>query len=156
MRNLPIIIGLSNDGKLISFYRRITRANLFNFALIFFGLLSTLLFFLLIIQNHKHHQTKHDKPTQYCLTEECLLASNYQIELMNKSGRENRCRDFYNYACGRWEQTHPIESIAFERTIFSDMIDERNAHLYRLLNTPIEHHNSKSWEWKVKVCLSFL
>lgn len=153
MRNLPIIIGLPTDGKLTDLYRRITRTQLFNFALILFGFLSVLFFFLLIIQGHKH---RHENINKYCLSEGCLLASVYQLQLMNKSARNNRCRDFYNYACGGWEQTHAIDSIDLERTIFSEMINERNAHLYRLLNSPIIHQNSRSWEWKVKVrCFSF-
>jgi len=149
MRSLPTIVGLQPDGKVCTFFNRITRTHL-----LIIGLLSITLLVTIIIQTHNHQQN--DKTNinndEYCLTEGCLSAATYQLNSMDKTASSNLCTDFYTYACGGWKKTHPIQSFDVERTILGDIINQRDIELERLLNVPISRISPNSWEYKLKVC----
>jgi hypothetical protein len=72
---------------------------------------------------------------------------------MNTTMSVNRCTDFYNYACGGWQQTYPILSFNTERTILDDIINPRDADIRCLLDSPISRISTQIWEGKVEVCI---
>jgi len=155
MWNLPTILGLKLDEKIGIFYRHLTRTHLIGAALIFLGLLSVSLLIAVIAQttNRGQNNNNNNNTKQYCLNRGCLSAATHQLRFMDSTVSANRCTDFYNYACGGWKQTHPIQSFDTERTILGDIINQRNADIQRLLNSPITRISTQSWEWKVKVCI---
>ena len=106
--------------------------------------------FITAIVQRVTRQSNHDV-NEYCLNRGCLSAATHQLRSMDNSTYANRCLDFYHYACGGWQQSHPIQAFHFERTILGDIIDQRNADIERLLNSPVSRLSPQSWEWKVKV-----
>ena len=88
-----------------------------------------------------------------CLTQGCISAANHQLRSIDNSAYENRCTDFFSYACGGWRQTHPIQSFDVERTIISDILNQRDNDIDRLLDSPIVRVADDSWEFKLKVSL---
>ncbi|CAF0801046.1 unnamed protein product [Adineta steineri] len=159
MRQLPQIIGLPADGKVNTFCRSITRARLITVGLVFLGLLSLSLLITVIVQasNRKQNDTTNtitntsdNNVDGYCLNRGCLSAATHQLRYMDNTVWDDRCTDFYQYACGTWQQTHPIQSFDVERTILGDINDRRDADIERLLNSPVSRLTAKSWEWKVK------
>lgn len=153
MRTLPTIIGLKPDGKIRTFCKRITRTQLITAALIFLSLLS-ISFFVIIILQAKNHGKNNNNIGEYCLNRGCLSAATQQLRFMDTTVSTNRCIDFYHYACGSWQQTHPIQSSDAERTILGDIISQQDLDIERLLNSPVSRISIQSWEWKVKVCIS--
>jgi len=154
MRSLTTIVWLKPDGKIVTFFNRITRTHLLIIGLIFFGLLSFTLLTTLIIQVQKPQQNDKTNTNndEYCLTEGCLSAATYQLNSMDSTASSNLCTDFYTYACGGWQKTHPIQSFDVERTILGDIINQRDMDIERLLNAPISRISPSSWEYKLKVC----
>ncbi|CAF3024909.1 unnamed protein product [Rotaria sp. Silwood2] len=145
MRSLPPIIGIKSDGPVGTFCSRINRRHLIGASLIFLGLLSTALLITVIVQAKNRGQSN-----EYCINRGCLSASTHQLSFMDTTALADRCTDFYKYACGGWQQTHPIQYFDTERTILSDIIVRRDADIERLLNSPISRESEKSWEYKVK------
>lgn len=152
MRNLTTILGLQPEGKIRKFFNR---KHLFIIGFIFFVLLSITLSIILIIEkvNHKKENDNKSDNDNYCLNQGCLSAATYQLNLIDFTASSNLCTDFYTYACGSWQKTHPIQSFDIERTILGDIINQRDSELERLLNTPISRSSPRSWEYKLKVCL---
>jgi hypothetical protein len=81
MRNLLRIVGLKPDGKIRTYYNRITRKHVILAELIF---LSSLLITTFVQGIY--------------LNRECLSAATHQLRFMDNSVLANRCIDFYNYA----------------------------------------------------------
>jgi hypothetical protein len=150
MRSLPTIVELKLDEKIVTFFNRINRKHLVIIGFIFLGLLSFILFIHVII--HEQNDNTNTNNDEYCLTEGCLSAATYQLNSIDSTASSNLCTDFYTYACGGWQKTHPIQSFDVERTILGDIINQRNMEIERLLNTPISRISQKSWEYKLKVC----
>jgi hypothetical protein len=66
---------------------------------------------------------------------------------MDRTTSDNHCTDFYNYACGGWQQTHQIQSFNTERTILGNIINQkRDVEIERLLNSPKSRISSQIWE----------
>ncbi|CAF3289761.1 unnamed protein product [Rotaria socialis] len=141
------------SSELIIFGRKINR-NHFGAGLIFLGLLSTALLITVIVQATNHKKNNNDNGSsdvnQYCQNRGCLSAATHQLRSLDKAASADRCTDFYKYACGVWQQTHPIESFETERTVLGDIINRRNADIERLLDSPVSRGSPISWEWKVK------
>ena len=120
-------------------FDHLTRTRLYLIGYVFLGLLSLSLLIAVIVQGHKSKSQPNDSTipsTDACLTDGCISAATYQLRSMDTSLASNLCSDFYKYACGGWERTHPIQSYEVER----------------LLNSPIVQVGDHSWEYKVKVC----
>ena len=129
--------------------KKLARIHYVSIALGFFVLLSIALIISLIVQARKND----DKTTgnDYCLTEGCLSAASYQLRSMDQQASSNLCTDFYSYACGSWQRTHPILSFDVERTILGDILYRREFDIQRLLESPIIRSSPTSWEYKIKV-----
>ena len=151
MRSIPTIIGLGPDSKVGSFCSRLNRGHLTVAGLVFLALFSVALLITVIVQAKRGVKTTNATVEQYCLTRGCLSAAAHQLRSMDVAASTGICTDFYTYACGNWQQTHPIQSFDVERTILNDIIDRRDEDIERLLDAPISRPDPKGWEWKVKV-----
>jgi hypothetical protein len=147
------MIDRKSNGKISVFFSRITSKHLLILGVTLLSLLSLGLLITVIIQAQKtnHNHTDSD---DYCLTEGCLSAATYQLNSLDRSASANLCTDFYTFACGGWQKTHPIQSFDVERTILGDIISQRDQDIERLLNAPISRLSPRSWEYKLKVCCS--
>lgn len=154
MRNLPTIVGLPADGAIRKNCSKLTRIHLLIIAVVLLSLLSVGLLVGLIVQRTKSSSSSSTDKITYCLTDGCLSAASYQIRSMDKNASSTICTDFYSYACGGWQRTHPIQSFDVERTPLGDIINRRDADIERLLSEPIRRPNAVSWEYKLKVSLS--
>lgn len=154
MRSLPTIVGLSEDGQVNTIRSRLTKKNLTIASTIFLALLSIGLLIGVIVQANKKQQT--DTVDNLCLTPSCVTAATHQVRSMNMTASSNLCTDFYTYACGGWQNTHPIKSFDVERTIIGDILDRRNMDIERLLEAPVSRSGENSWEYKIKVCLTMI
>ncbi|CAF1521815.1 unnamed protein product [Adineta ricciae] len=151
-QQLPSIIGLPAKGQTNTFLGRITRAHLIIGGLILLGILSLSLLITVIVQaaTHRKETTDTTSNSELCLTRGCLAAASHQMRSIDKTAWNDRCTNFYQYACGTWEQSHPIQSFEVERTILGDLIERRNEDIERLLDAPVSRSTERSWEWKVK------
>lgn len=153
-RQLPTIIGLPVNGRVNTFLGRITRTHLIIGGLILLGILSLSLLITVIVQGTKDRKQTTDTTSnsEFCLTRGCLAGASHQMRSMDKTAWNDRCTNFYQYACGTWEKTHPIQSFEVERTILGDLIERRDENIESLLDAPVSRPTAQSWEWKVKVC----
>lgn len=92
-----------------------------------------------------------DNSTQACQTRGCILSAAHQLRWIDESMSQDRCENFFRYACTNWLRTHPFLSHNAERTIFSDILDQRDLNIQRLLDTPIIRNQPETWEYKIKV-----
>ncbi|CAF5124842.1 unnamed protein product, partial [Rotaria magnacalcarata] len=123
-------------------------------TLIFLGVLSLALIITVIVQARnraKYDNTNKNKnENDVCLTQGCISAATHQLRSIDSAVSSNLCKDFYTYACGGWQKTHPIQSFDVERTILGDIINRRDTEIERLLDSPIIRSDQRSWEYKVK------
>jgi hypothetical protein len=159
MNNQPVIFAnVESNGRVGTFFSRITRAHLIITAFIFLGLLSLSLLITVIVQaqnprqNDNTNSNDNTNNNEFCVTEGCISAAAYQLRSIDSTASSNLCTDFYTYACGGWQQTHPIQSHEVERTILEDILYQRSAEIERLLDAPISRSDPNSWEYKIKVC----
>ena len=148
VRVRTVFVGLPSIGNTSSVCHRITRPRLIAAGLICLGLLSLALLITVIVQARSGGKVDNAKAT--CLDRGCLSAVSHQLRFMDESAAPDRCKDFYQYACGRWQRTHPIESFEVERTILGDLSNRRDMEIESLLDSPIVRADPKSWEWKLK------
>ncbi|CAF3418992.1 unnamed protein product [Rotaria sp. Silwood1] len=147
----PTIVGLPQEVPADTFFSRINRRHLIGAALILLGLLSTALLITVIVQaKHRRQNNTNNVVNSYCVNRGCLSAATHQLNFMDPTAFADRCTDFYKYACGGWQQTHPIQSFDTERTILNDIIARRDVDIERLLDSSISRGSQKSWERKVK------
>ena len=146
---MATFVGLGPPRNESSVCSQITRAHLIAAGLIFLSLLSVALLITVVVQARRGG--KGDDAKAYCLDRGCLAAVSHQLRSVDESAAPERCKDFYKYACGRWQRTHPIESSEIERTILGDLTNRRDMEIESLLDSPITSPDSKSWEWKLKV-----
>ncbi|CAF3376068.1 unnamed protein product [Rotaria socialis] len=157
MRSIPEIIGLDEKGVVVNAGRnRTTSGRVFFGTFIFLGVLSLALLITVIVQarnngkNDNTNNNKNENKNEVCLTQGCISAATHQLRSADSTVASNLCKDFYTYACGGWQKTHPIQSFDVERTILGDIIDRRDMEIERLLDSPIIRSNERSWEYKVK------
>ncbi|CAM4941895.1 unnamed protein product [Rotaria socialis] len=157
MRSIPEIIGLDEKGVVVNAGRnRTTFQRVFFGTFIFLGVLSLALLITVIVQarnngkNDNTNNNKNENKNEVCLTQGCISAATHQLRSADSTVASNLCKDFYTYACGGWQKTHPIQSFDVERTILGDIIDRRDMEIERLLDSPIIRSNERSWEYKVK------
>ncbi|CAM4804314.1 unnamed protein product [Rotaria magnacalcarata] len=155
MRSIPEIIGLDEKGVVVNAGRNRTISGRVWFGtLIFLGVLSLALIITVIVQARnraKYDNTNKNKnENDVCLTQGCISAATHQLRSIDSAVSSNLCKDFYTYACGGWQKTHPIQSFDVERTILGDIINRRDTEIERLLDSPIIRSDQRSWEYKVK------
>ena len=168
-------VGLEPVNQVQSFCGRITRVQWIVVGFVLLSLLSLSLLIAVIVQARQHASEKSPNPTinpsspspspslssttpssnqtniQYCLNRGCLSAAAHQLRWIDSDAWANRCNDFYQYACGKWQRTHPIQSFDVERTVLGDILDQRDWDVERLLDSPIVRNDPDGWEWKLKV-----
>uniref|UniRef100_A0A146LV20 Membrane metallo-endopeptidase-like 1 n=1 Tax=Lygus hesperus TaxID=30085 RepID=A0A146LV20_LYGHE len=59
-----------------------------------------------LIPEVPHRWSKVAKPNPICQTDQCKKAAEALIENMNRTA--DPCENFYEFACGGWEKTHPM------------------------------------------------
>lgn len=82
-----------------------------------------------------NNETTKEYSNHVCETEECRNFAQIIIENMNDT--VNPCEDFYEYACGKWPEKHPLptDKIIWSTRLNIDSIIERQ--IWEILNTDI-------------------
>ncbi|KAJ3365206.1 hypothetical protein GGF31_008614, partial [Allomyces arbusculus] len=76
---------------------------------------------------------KNDK-AEFCLTPGCTLAAAHMLESMNPAA--DPCDDFYQYACGGWEQKHDLPDNKQRVGVFNDLDDANKRIIRAILDSP--------------------
>lgn len=71
-----------------------------------------------------------------CFTPECLEAAGYVISSINTTAQP--CDNFYQYACGLWEYSHPLNSNQKSRTVHTNIHDQNQEKILRVLESSLE------------------
>lgn len=172
-RTQATFVGLERINQTRAFCSRVTRTQWAIVGFVVLSLFSLSLLITVIVQAKNTTSEKSSEPTtittlstispmttssssnqsdiEYCLNRGCLSAATHQLRSIDPDAWPNRCTDFYQYACGNWQRSHPIQSFDVERTIIGDILDRRDWNIERLLNSPIIRNSETSWEWKLKV-----
>uniref|UniRef100_A0ABM0MQX2 LOW QUALITY PROTEIN: membrane metallo-endopeptidase-like 1-like n=1 Tax=Saccoglossus kowalevskii TaxID=10224 RepID=A0ABM0MQX2_SACKO len=72
---------------------------------------------------------------EYCNTGHCAMMAGDMIERMDLD--VNPCEDFYQYACGRWENARVIPDDRSSFTTFSELRDNLDIKLKALVDQPV-------------------
>ncbi|CAM4988346.1 unnamed protein product, partial [Rotaria socialis] len=118
MRSIPEIIGLDEKGVVVNAGRnRTTSGRVFFGTFIFLGVLSLALLITVIVQarnngkydntNNNNNNNNNNNTNEICLTQGCISAATHQLRSADSTVASNLCKDFYTYACGGWQKTHP-------------------------------------------------
>ncbi|ESO95504.1 hypothetical protein LOTGIDRAFT_85938, partial [Lottia gigantea] len=83
-----------------------------------------------------------------CITPDCLKSGAFIQNSLNIS--VDPCQDFYNYACGSFKETHPLEPGSTYRTVVSEIYDSNQQKLKRVLDVPVQRKGINSAEQKAK------
>ena len=84
----------------------------------------------------------------YCVSESCLKSSSYVVLGMNKT--VNPCDNFYQYACGNWAGRHPVDSDYYQRDVFSNIYNENEDKIRKMVESKLSRDDEWSSERKVK------
>ncbi|RKO84318.1 hypothetical protein BDK51DRAFT_27955, partial [Blyttiomyces helicus] len=89
--------------------------------------------------SHRERVYKADVP---CNTPDCVITAARVLKAMNRSA--DPCEDFYQYACGGWQQDHPIPDDKSQVGSFISLT-ETNLHIMKdIYESPYEREPSYS------------
>lgn len=83
-----------------------------------------------------------------CVSAPCLKSASYVVGNMNQS--VNPCTNFYQYACGGYRKSNPLDSETNSKTIYSKIYYENEEKLKKILESPVVNGNENSAEKKLK------
>lgn len=148
VKQAPTIVGLPTSTSSSSGTSNMKRTRVLIVTIVLLGLLSIALLITVIVQATKT-TANNDSKTE--ITDEIISAAAHQISAFDRNASSDLCTDFYSYACGTWQRTHPIQDEGVERTIIGDILLRRDNEIERLLTGPIVSSSARQWQYKIKV-----
>ncbi|XP_055330910.1 neprilysin-11-like [Paramacrobiotus metropolitanus] len=85
------------------------------------------------------NEGKVDRSIRVCLTPECVHAAGTLVTNMNRN--VNPCNDFYEFACGNWNLSHPMPDAKSRYSTFDQLDEALNQNLKRSLTRSSRHVN---------------
>lgn len=86
---------------------------------------------------------------QVCTTHDCIEAANTLLEVMDR--QKDPCQDFFAYACGKFDQSHPLPDDRIVRSWF----EEGEERLMRMVQEVLEDRKKPTTLKSLKMARQF-